>query len=148
MLATRAAWEKYGAAVFRGVLRWGEPRPLQVVFLTLAGRSGSAELLDRVHLVFATVLLELAGVAADAGDHDRLVSLLTAVLKLDPPPPIVQKLHDLRRREGLPGRAVERIEMGASLFKSKVGRAATFDGLFEALRALPPAESPPLGAPR
>jgi hypothetical protein len=147
MLSTRTAWEKHGAPLFHAILRWGDQGPLGSVFWTLTGNPARAELLEHVHLAFATALLDLAGSAADAGDHDRLVALLTAVLKLDPPPTVVRKLQDLRRRSGLPGRAEERIAYGVKLFKSGEGGLATVGGLYEALSALPPAAAPP-GASR
>jgi hypothetical protein len=136
VLSTRTAWEKDGAVLLRAIVRWSDWRALGEIWWTFVEKTDLEKLLTDVHLAFATVLLEMAIAAVEAGDHDRLVATLTAVLKLDPPPPIVRKLLDLRRRDGLPDRAVLRIEAGVKLFKSGEGRTPTIDGLYEAVEAL------------
>jgi hypothetical protein len=78
------------------------------------------------------VLLELASAAAEAHDEARLLALLNAVLKLDPPPPIVRHLRQLAKQPGLSDRARERIDLGTTLFKSASGRTAAFGPLMNA----------------
>jgi hypothetical protein len=148
MLATRTAWEGDGAVFLRALVRWREWTAVEVVWARLLDtamfrtpKEDVGKLVAAVHLVFALVILELGEAAAVAADEERLVAALTAVLKLDPPPPIVRELARLKRRKDLSDRAVERIEAGMKLFKSMEGRAPAFEGLYQATRMLQAAEA-------
>lgn len=163
LLPTRSAWEQHGPRLLRALLRWNDSAMIHRLWFALhqsvrrapptaAGATGRSEeqidaLLDATHLAFATVLLELASLAAEAHDEARLLALLSAVLKLDPPPAIVPMLRRLTRWPDLSIRAQEWITQGTMLFKSKAGRTASFDALLEATNLMPVASRAPLPAP-
>jgi hypothetical protein len=154
MLTTRSAWEKDGLRLLRAIARWKDwdlvgglwwelMTPLSTASTGNKEGESSSErkpnmgvVVSAAHLVFATVLLELAAEAASAGDDRLLTTVLTAVLQLDPPPPIVREFRRLGRHASLSERAKARIDSGMKLFKLAEGRTATFDGLFEATATL------------
>lgn len=143
-LPTRAAWEKDGPTVLRAVLKWRDRRSLGEIWSALSwsalrqdeGKNDAPKILAAVHLAFATAIIEVAAMAADDHDEARLTAALTALLALDPPPTIVPRLTKLRHREGMPDRAVERLQDGIELFKSKEGRTPTISALYEAAALL------------
>ncbi|MCK6587663.1 MAG: hypothetical protein L6Q76_08775, partial [Polyangiaceae bacterium] len=154
MLTTRSAWEKDGLRLLRALARWKDWGfvgsfwwKLLTALSTAPARSKEGDSVSKMtsnmstvvsaaHFAFATLLLDLAAEAAGAGDDRLLTTLLTAVLQLDPPPPIVRELRRLGRHTILSERAQERINSGMKLFKSAEGRTATFDGLREATETL------------
>ena len=148
MLDSRAAWENDGAVVLRAFVRWrdwgGVTRLLTGGPRGLGWMTDTADRLEKqlkaVHLVFAQVLLELAGAASVAADEEGVLAALAAVLQLDPPPPIVRELARLKQRGDLSDRAVERIDAGMKLFKSMAGRAPSLQALYEAMATLRAAE--------
>ena len=164
LMVTRSAWEKDGPRFLRAWMRWNDARMVRLLWLQLigelerAGAKGSGEastggaeaarepVLWAMHLALATVALERAAAAADAGDDARVIALLNAVLQLDPPPPIVRELRRLAKRTHLSERAVERLHAATKLFKSADGRAPTFDALCAATDAIVGAAAKPATA--
>lgn len=163
LLPSRSAWEQHGARLLRALLRWNDWGLIHRVWYALyqavrrapdspAGaptrsQAEIAALLDAMHLAFATVLLEQASLAAEAHDEARLLALLSAVLKLDPPPSVVPMLRRLTRWPDLSTRAHEWIAQGTTLFKSKAGRSASFEGLSEATNVMVAESTASLASP-
>jgi hypothetical protein len=148
LLPTRSSWEQHGPRLLRALVRRDAWTMVYNIWYTLhesirnapAAPDGTAArsddeivaLVTAAHLAFATVLLELASAAAETQDEARLLVLLNAVLKLDPPPPIVRHLRQLAKQPSLSDRARERIDLGTTLFKSASGRTAAFGPLMNA----------------
>ena len=158
LLPTRSSWEQHGPRLLRALVRRDAWTMVYNIWYTLyesvrnapAAPDGTparsddeiVALITAAHLAFATVLLELASAAAEAQDETRLLALLNAVLKLDPPPPIVRHLRRLAKQPGLSDRARERIDLGTTLFKSASGRTAAFGPLMNAAQMMIAASTP------
>jgi hypothetical protein len=160
LLPTRSSWEQHGPRLLRALVRRDAWTMVYNIWYALhesisnapAAPDGTAArsddeivaLITATHLAFATVLLELASAAAEAHDEARLLALLNAVLKLDPPPPIVRHLRQLAKQPGLSDRARERIDLGTTLFKSASGRTAAFGPLMNAAQMMIAASTVPV----
>lgn len=135
-LASRAAWDDYGADVIGALIGRGAFAELTELLAGVWGADRGSGFEGAVQYAFALALVREAREAAERADEARAVALLSALICLDPPSRVSPALHTLRRSQGLGAEAMELVLLNERLVKHGRGRDGSLEDVIAAVHAL------------